>query len=100
MALIETLFYSINYIVILEHQYNVVDPGGSIAIHMFDAYFGLAVAWRLGKPAKEPEGLYTSDEFAFIGTLFYGSFGRPLLVEDWMRIPVNNNGPFRTQFYR
>lgn len=51
---------------------DVADLGGSIVIHMFGAYFGLAAAWVLGKPARmEKEGAsIISDVFSFVGTLF------------------------------
>jgi len=52
----------------------VKDIGGTISIHMFGAYYGLAMAWFLGLPpdgrrTKEKASL-VSDVIAFIGTLF------------------------------
>ena len=51
-----------------------MDVGGSIFIHAFGAYFGLAVARVLYKKAQtesEKEGsVYHSDLFAMIGKLF------------------------------
>lgn len=46
--------------------------GGSIQIHMFGAYFGLAVAYFLGRPTQttETEANHVSDVFSLIGTLF------------------------------
>jgi len=44
MAFFEVIFYSINqYIVFV--QFLAIDMGGSIVIHMFGAYFGLAVSY-------------------------------------------------------
>lgn len=54
----------------------ICDVGGSITVHAFGAYFGLAVSLML-RPGKEQneagkyEGAnYTSDIFAMVGTLF------------------------------
>lgn len=62
--------YNINY------YFNAAD-GGTIIIHMFGAFFGLGVAYALGKPAasdhageEEAESSNVSDLFSLIGTLF------------------------------
>lgn len=54
----------------------ICDVGGSITVHAFGAYFGLAVSLML-RPSKDQneagkyEGAnYTSDILAMIGTLF------------------------------
>jgi len=86
MVLFESVFYSANTKVILgTHWLDITDVGGSIIIHMFGAYFGLAVAWMLGKPTKgeEKEGpSQVSDMFAFIGTLFLWLYW-PTFVSGW-----------------
>lgn len=53
------------------------DFGGSIAIHVFGAYFGLAAAWVLYKKEKTVGGAhpkngseYINDVTAMIGTIF------------------------------
>ena len=60
----------------VEHLH-AVDMGGSMFVHTYGAYFGLAVSWMLNKP--EAEGTKAaarngssknSDMFAMIGTLF------------------------------
>ena len=54
----------------------ICDVGGSITVHAFGAYFGLACSLLLRHPkdkneAGKYEGAnYTSDLFAMIGTLF------------------------------
>ncbi|CAH1390428.1 unnamed protein product [Nezara viridula] len=55
---------------------SVSDPGGSIFVHVFGAYFGLSVSRILGKPkCNNLEATsYTSDMFAMIGTLFLWVF--------------------------
>jgi ammonium transporter Rh len=60
--------------------YQIVDIGGSMLIHSFGAYFGLAVASVIDKrKAREPGSVkegssYHSDVFAMIGTIFLWMF--------------------------
>eukprot|EP00035_Acanthoeca_spectabilis_P039036 m.58436 g.58436 ORF g.58436 m.58436 type:complete len:457 (+) comp9411_c0_seq2:128-1498(+) len=79
---IELFFYSLNlYIGVL--YLDVIDIGGSMFIHTFGAYFGLAVAVVLGNNASplppsdqsnHNESTKTSDTFAMIGTIFLWMF--------------------------
>jgi len=78
MACLEIIIYAVN-----EHigvvDFVVVDMGGSIFVHTFGAYFGLAVSYVLGKPDQEKteernSSNYNSDMFAMIGTLFLWMF--------------------------
>ncbi|KAG9352331.1 hypothetical protein JZ751_020744 [Albula glossodonta] len=55
------------------------DAGGSMVIHTFGGYYGLAVSWVLYRPnldqSKRLQGsVYHSDMFAMIGTLFLWMF--------------------------
>uniref|UniRef100_A0A8C6KAT3 Rh family, C glycoprotein, like 1 n=1 Tax=Nothobranchius furzeri TaxID=105023 RepID=A0A8C6KAT3_NOTFU len=55
------------------------DAGGSMVIHCFGGYYGLAISWVLYRPnlhqSKHNEGsVYHSDVFAMIGTLFLWMF--------------------------
>uniref|UniRef100_H2Z567 Ammonium transporter AmtB-like domain-containing protein n=1 Tax=Ciona savignyi TaxID=51511 RepID=H2Z567_CIOSA len=73
MATIEVVCYNISiYVGIV--QFQATDIGGSMFIHAFGAYFGLAVARVLYKKSQtnsRKEGSeYHSDIFAMIGTLF------------------------------
>ncbi|XP_028257551.1 ammonium transporter Rh type C 2 [Parambassis ranga] len=55
------------------------DSGGSMVIHAFGGYYGLAISWVLYRPnlhlSKRLSGsVYHSDVFAMIGTLFLWMF--------------------------
>jgi len=84
MATMEVVFY--NASIYVTNGFKLSDVGGSVVIHMFGAYFGLAASFVLGKfaPSKgEKEGsVYHSDVFAMIGTLFL-----------WLFWPSFNAGP-------
>merc|ERR1712087_915495 len=71
MCFFELIFWSFNFYICVEYL-SIVDVGGSIVVHIFGAYFGLAVSWIMGKPkdSKENKSMYHSDIFAMIGTLF------------------------------
>jgi ammonium transporter Rh len=99
MVLFECVFYAINKSVFLAGYLDFIDgtlisyacaihvvlpprcadtlhalftAGGSIQIHMFGAYFGLAVAYMLGAPSKgtEDEASPVADTFSLLGTIF------------------------------
>ncbi|CAM9277731.1 unnamed protein product, partial [Ectocarpus fasciculatus] len=84
MGISEAFFFALNKRLLVLGVVEFVDTGGSINIHMFGAYFGLAVAWWLGKPASsaEAEGGHISDLFSLIGTIFL-----------WIYWPSFNAGP-------
>jgi len=76
MAFIETFFLIFNEQFCLI-DLKAVDIGGSIFIHTFGAYFGLAVSYVVGKqngitdPAdRRKSSVYISDLFAMVGTIF------------------------------
>ncbi|PSN37449.1 Ammonium transporter Rh type B [Blattella germanica] len=93
MGLIETAVFAANEHLGLE-IFKVTDSGGSIFVHAFGAYFGLAVSLALGHgkiisqgSSLEKEGSsYVSDTFAMIGTvflwLFWPSFNAALIDGD------------------
>lgn len=70
MTIMEIMCYSYSKQVILVGNFGVADCGGTIVVHMFGAYFGLAVSYAIGDPGDEPSVSYVSDTFSFIGTLF------------------------------
>ena len=99
MALMEVVIYKINELVVvdkiahwLEGSFALQDIGGSMVIHAFGAYFGLAASKALYDKSKhanmEKEGSnYTTDLFAMIGTIFL-----------WMFWPSFNSIPSTNEF--
>ena len=85
MIILEIVFYKLNAWILLR-KLQISDIGGSLVIHAFGAYFGLAVARCLFKkghvdnPAEGGE--YHSDIFSLIGTVFL-----------WMFWPSFNSAP-------
>ncbi|XP_046626706.1 ammonium transporter Rh type B isoform X1 [Neodiprion virginianus] len=78
MGVIELVVYTVNKY-IGEHHFRAVDAGDSMYVHVFGAYFGLAISFVLGykeAPKEHPlEGSnYQSDIFAMIGTIFLWLF--------------------------
>jgi len=94
LTILEVIFYSFNrYICLLVLE--AVDLGGSMTIHMFGAFFGLAAAVFVSRPyavslrneyyGRHPDDLgsnHTSDLFALVGTIilwvFFPSFNGAL----------------------
>lgn len=70
ITIIELPLHSLNFKVIISGPLSVADMGGTYLDHMFGAYFGLSIAYMLGKPKGEPELGSTPDIFSFIGTTF------------------------------
>jgi len=77
MTFIEIVLFTINE-VIGRKYIKAVDAGDTIFVHMFGAYFGLAVSWVLyNKSTTESEKAganYTNDLFSMIGTIFLWMF--------------------------
>lgn len=96
IALFEVNFMVLNELITTQWLH-ISDMGGSMVVHVFGAYFGLAAAWVL-KPKeenlRENRSSYRSDLFAMIGTLFlfiyWPSFtGGPAPAESQERAQVN-----------
>ena len=73
MAFFQTIFYWINYRLNLVDN-GAHDMGGSMVIHVFGTYFGLAVTWWV-TPKEAIDHLehtpdYVSDRLSIAGTLF------------------------------
>ena len=89
LSILEIIFYSINESIGVIH-YQAVDMGGSMYVHTFGAYFGLAVSYvvtdykQLEDDKRKEGSNKTSDTFAMIGTiflwLFWPSFNGALAV--------------------
>merc|ERR1711871_1275638 len=86
MTVIESIVFQINRNYICLEEFKVEDAGGTILIHLFGAYYGLAATKMLGKP-KDPSGAesssVTSDVLSLIGTVFL-----------WLYWPSFNSGGF------
>lgn len=70
MTVVEFIFYSMNHQVILTQVLGIQDCGGTIIIHMFGCYFGLAVASAFPSPPNQADASYLTDLFAGVGTVF------------------------------
>ncbi|XP_028044921.1 ammonium transporter Rh type B isoform X2 [Monomorium pharaonis] len=98
MGIMELIMFTINKYV-GEQLFMAVDAGDSMFVHVFGAYFGLAISFVLGMKEKPKEydlegSSYQSDVFAMIGTvflwLFWPSFnGAALTGDDQQRAVIN-----------
>ena len=100
MGIMEIIVYAMNE-TIGAGLFSAVDMGGSIFVHTFGAYFGLAVSFVVGRTpdAKNDEhddngSDYKSDLFAMIGTvflwMFWPSFNGALATESQQhRVVIN-----------
>ena len=89
MCFVELILWAINFEICVG-LLGIVDVGGSIVVHTFGAYFGLAVSWII-KPPKEDDdnkSQYHSDFFSMIGTLFL-----------WLYWPSFNGYFARREYY-
>jgi len=79
VSILEIIFYSINESIGVIH-YQAVDMGGSMYVHTFGAFFGLAVSYvitdyeKLENDRRKEGSTKTSDTFAMIGTIFLWLF--------------------------
>ena len=71
MVTLNILVYCMNKRVLLQKWLNIKDVGGTISIHEFGAFFGLAVSYVLGTPKEtyREKSSTVSDVFSLIGTL-------------------------------
>jgi ammonium transporter Rh len=81
MTVSQSFFYAFNKVFIVFGILAAEDVGGTMTIHMFGAYFGLAASMAMGASPPEkgsPEADKVSDLFAMIGTtvlwIFWPSF--------------------------
>jgi len=76
LCVLELTFYCANKIYVLTNYFAIADCGGTIIIHVFGAYFGLAASAVLGAAKNEDlnASSYNSDLFSLIGTVFLWLF--------------------------
>lgn len=72
MVLGQSVFYTVNKVVLVLGNLKTEDVGGTMTIHMFGAYFGLAVSKLLGpekaSSASKADATAVSDVLSLIGT--------------------------------
>eukprot|EP00656_Telonema_subtile_P047880 TRINITY_DN556_c0_g1_i1.p1 TRINITY_DN556_c0_g1~~TRINITY_DN556_c0_g1_i1.p1 ORF type:complete len:466 (-),score=81.80 TRINITY_DN556_c0_g1_i1:87-1484(-) len=77
LAMVEIIVFSFNESISVV-SWKASDMGGSMVVHVFGAYFGLAASWVLTTKAatkrSENSSDYRSDLFAMVGTLFLWIF--------------------------
>jgi len=76
LTLVELVCYCGNKVFFLNGLLGLADCGGTIIIHVFGAYFGLAACYTLGPAGNETlnGSTYNSDLFSMIGTVFLWLF--------------------------
>eukprot|EP00933_Yihiella_yeosuensis_P003767 TRINITY_DN10703_c0_g1_i1.p1 TRINITY_DN10703_c0_g1~~TRINITY_DN10703_c0_g1_i1.p1 ORF type:complete len:447 (+),score=94.83 TRINITY_DN10703_c0_g1_i1:74-1414(+) len=76
LTVVELVCYCANKVYILTNLLAIADCGGTIIIHVFGAYFGLAACYTLSPAGDETlnGSSYTSDLFSLIGTVFLWLF--------------------------
>ena len=72
LSIAESLFYALNKVFIVFGVFNAEDVGGTLTIHMFGAFFGLAASYALGPQEKASASnnaaSRVSDVFSLVGT--------------------------------
>lgn len=80
MCILETVFYQFNKQILNLCWLETLDMGGTIFIHLFGAYFGLAVSMVIGnrynreRASEDAEASQVSDVFSLVGTTFLWIF--------------------------
>ncbi|NWS77505.1 RHBGB protein, partial [Crotophaga sulcirostris] len=78
LTLLGVTLFSFNEYILLSLM-GVRDSGGSLTIHIFGAYFGLAISWTLHQPhvdkrKKQQDAEHQPDFFAVVGTIYLWIF--------------------------
>jgi len=76
VTIVELTIYCANKVFFLTNLLDIADCGGTIIIHVFGAYFGLAACRTIGAATEEEHNApsYVSDLFSLIGTVFLWLF--------------------------
>lgn len=93
MTTFQSFFYAINKVILVLGMIGAEDVGGSITIHMFGAYFGLAVSYMLGPPKSESNASPTvvSDVLALVGTTLLWVYWPSFVGATETGTPMNEN---------
>jgi ammonia channel protein AmtB len=93
MALSQSFFYAFNKVVLVLGFWGAEDVGGSMTIHMFGAYFGLAVSYMLGPPSTTDQASphATSDLTTLIGTTLLWVYWPSFVGATETGVPQNEN---------
>lgn len=72
MTVSQSFFYALNKVIVVLGWWDAEDVGGTITIHMFGAYFGVAISYALGPPkassVQNANPNRVSDILTMIGT--------------------------------
>ena len=75
ISIIEVVMYALNEFILTE-KLEIADAGGSLVIHCFGCYFGIALSWVMRRPLvtddhPKESSVYQSDLFAMIGKCLF-----------------------------
>lgn len=93
MTLSQSVFYSFNKVIVVLGLCGAEDVGGSITIHMFGAFFGLACSHALGAPKSTSNAApnRVSDVLALIGTTLLWVYWPSFVGATESGVPRNEN---------
>jgi ammonium transporter Rh len=93
MTMSQSVFYALNKVIVVLGLCGAEDVGGSITIHMFGAYFGLACSFALGAPKStmNADPNRVSDILAMIGTTLLWVYWPSFVGATESGVPLNEN---------
>ena len=92
MALCQAFFYAFNKVIIVFGLCEAEDVGGTLTIHMFGAFFGLAVSHVLGAPKSSSNASpnRVSDVLALVGTTLLWVYWPSFVAATETGVEANN----------